>query len=181
VASTPAKLMTYAEFERLPDHPAGLHYELRHGELVKLAPPKHQHYRVQQRLRRLLENAAGNAGEVGTEMGYRPRPEYEYWEAGVAFLSRARWNQIPPNGNLQGAPELVVEVLSPSNTESAIREKRKLCLENGPVEFWVVDINKGEVEVFRRERRTTTYDSGTQIPLFFSPAGTTISVDEIFA
>jgi Uma2 family endonuclease len=172
--------MTYAEFERLPDHPTGLRFELRHGELVKLAPPKHQHYRVQQRLRRLLESAAGNAGEVGTEMGYRPRPEHEYWEADVAFLSRERWDQIPANGNLQGAPELVIEVLSPSNTESGIRDKRKLCLENGSIEFWVVDLNKRQIDISALGGRTITYSSGTQVPLFFS-VGTMISVDEIFA
>ena len=171
------RLMTFAEFETLPD-PCGGRYELRHGEPVFVAPPIHDHYQVQQRLRRLLERAAGDAGEVGTEMGFRPLPEHEYWYADVAFLSRKRWDETPPKGNIEGAPELVVEVLSPSNTAAGIRDKKKLCLENGSVEFWVVVIDLGEVEVSTPDGRAITYKSAQEIPLFF---GERLSVGAIFA
>src|SRR5438046_225199 len=103
--------MTFAEFERTPDDPAGLRQELRHGEVVTLPPPKHRHLLVQRRLRRLLEAAAGESGEAEIEVGYRPVPEYEYWEADVVYVSRARWDAVSPEGNIQGPPELVVEVL----------------------------------------------------------------------
>jgi Uma2 family endonuclease len=170
--------MTFAEFEQLPDPVDGGRNELRHGELIVVAPPKHDHYRVQQRLRRFLEQSAGDAGEVGTEMGFRPLPDREYWYADVAFLSRQRWDETPGRGNVQGAPELVVEVLSPSNTAAEIRDKKKLCLESGAQEFWVVDIELREVEVFMRDGRSMTYGSGQEIPLFF---GGSIAVDAIFS
>ena len=157
MATTPAKLMTFAEFEKVPNHPRGLHYELRHGELVLVPPPKHKHHLAQHRLQRLLANAAGEAGEVATELGYRPVPEHEYWEADVAFVFRDRWDQIPREGNMQGPPELVVEVLSPSNTAAEIRDKRKLCLENGSHEFWVVDIDHLEVEVSTPDGHTVRH------------------------
>jgi Uma2 family endonuclease len=32
-------------------------------------------------------------------------------------------------------PELVIELISPSNTAAELREKKKLCLENGSREF----------------------------------------------
>ncbi len=179
MATTPAKLMTFAEFEKVPDHPRGLHCELRQGELVLVAPPKHKHYLVQRRLRRLLEKAAGGAGEVDIELGFRPLPEYEYMEADVAFVSRDRWDQIPREGNMQGPPELVIEVLSPSNTAAEIRRKRKLCLENGSHEFWVVDGDHREVELSTPDGHTITYKSGQQIPLFFAP-GAHVAVDAIF-
>lgn len=38
MAATPTRLLTFAEFEQLPDPKAG-RYELRHGELVTVAPP----------------------------------------------------------------------------------------------------------------------------------------------
>jgi Uma2 family endonuclease len=177
VATTTTRLMTFEEFARLPD-PPGARYELHHGELVFVAPPKHDHYKVQQRLLRLLLRAAGNAGEVGTEMGFRPHPEHEYWYADVAFLSRRRWDETPARGNIEGSPELVIEVLSPSNTAAEMRDKRKLCLETGSREFWIVGLDLHEVEVSFADGRIVNYKSGQQIPLFF---GGSLAVDDIFS
>jgi Uma2 family endonuclease len=170
--------MTFAEFDRLPDSNAG-RLELHHGELFTLAPPLHEHYLVQRRLRRMLESAVGDAGEVDIEMAFRAVPEYEYRVADVAFVSKDRWAQIPPKGILAGPPELVIEVLSPSNTVAEIFDKRTLCLENGLREFWVVDINHRQVEVSTPDGLTVTYKSGQQIPLFFA-AGAQLAVDAIF-
>ena len=94
VATSTTRLTTFAEFEQLPD-PKGGRYELRHGATFTVAPPKHDHYMVQQRLRDLLHRAAAGAGVVGTEFGFRPLPEYEYWFADVAFVSKGRADGIP--------------------------------------------------------------------------------------
>ncbi len=179
MATISTRLMTFAEFERLPESNAG-RQELRHGELFTLSPPKHKHYRVQRQLRRLLEDAAGDAGVVDTEMGFRPLPEYEYRVADVAFLIKGRWDEIPGEGILAGAPDLVIEVLSPSNTAAEMIDKKTLCLENGAREFWVVDIDHAQVDVATPDGLTKTYKSGQQIPLFFA-AGTQLGVDAIFA
>jgi len=80
---------------------------------------------------------------------------------------------------MQGAPELVIEVLSPSNTAAELRAKKKLCLENGSEQFWVVDEEHREIEVSTPDGRTVTYKTGQQIPLFFAP-GASILVDAIF-
>lgn len=175
--ATTSRLMTFEEFDKLPNPPGG-RYELRHGELVLVAPPKHDHYKMQQRLLRLLMRAAGDAGEVGTEMGFRPRPEHEYWYADVGFLSRARWEATPDKGNIENSPELVIEILSPSNSATGMRERRKLCLETGTREFWIVDLATREVEVYTADGRFSTYEPGQAIPLLF---GGTLSVDEIFS
>ncbi len=120
MASSTTKLMTFAEFERLPDPPGGLRYELRHGEPVTVPPPKIEHSRVQWRIRRLLESAAGAAGIVDKEIGFRPRREYEWRVADVAFVSKARWDLA--EDYWEGAPEIVVEVLSPSNSATEMIE-----------------------------------------------------------
>src|SRR5205085_8380086 len=129
---------------------------------------------------RSFEAHAGNQWEVAIEYGFRPVPEFEYIEADVMLIARERWDRIPRKGNLQGTPELVVEVLSPSNTRAEIARKKKLCLENGAREFWVVDIDDRTVEVSTPDGRTVAYSSGQHIPLFFAQ-GATIAVDEIFA
>src|ERR1700680_3475547 len=131
--------MTFAEFARLPE-PQSYRYELRHGELVKVAPPIQEHSRAQWQLRRMLEKAAGERGVVKEEFSFRALPEYEYRVADVAFLSKDRWDNIDPKGLLAGVPELVIEVLSPSNTVAEIIDKKTVCLENDAREFWAVDI-----------------------------------------
>ena len=177
MASSTTKLMTFAEFQKIPN-PPGHRYELHHGELVKVAHPEYPHVRAQWQLRRLLEEAAGDAGVVHTEMPYRPLPEYEGWGADVAYLTKARWDGI--DRYLAGAPELVVEILSPSNTKAEIAYKRKLCLENGSREFWVVDTERKQVEVSTPDGRTVTFKSDQEIPLFFA-AGARVAVDAIFS
>jgi Uma2 family endonuclease len=176
VATAPVSLMTFAEFERLPESQS-FRYELHHGELVKVAPPKQRHHSIQLRIVRLLWVASGDAGEASTEFGFRPLPEHEYRVADVAFVSRERWRGIPPDGWLQGAPELVIEVLSASNTASEILDKEQLCLENGCLEFWVVDPIRSQVKVSTSDGHMHIYKQGEQIPLFF---GGTLAVDAIF-
>jgi len=173
--------MTFEEFEKLPDHPHGLRYELRHGGPILVPPPIHKHHLVQRRLMRLLEKAAGDAGEVSMEMGFRPLGEREYRIADVIFLAKDRWDSI--DRYLMGSPDLVVEVLSPSNTAAEIRDKRKLCLETGSLEFWIVDADLREVEVSTPGGHSVTYKTGQEIPLFFveNPGGGRLAVDEIFS
>jgi Uma2 family endonuclease len=179
VATTTAKLMTFAEFERIPNPPeGGFPYELRHGELVKVAPAKLQHTRVQRQLRRLLESAAGSTGVIDKEIGFRALPEYEFRIADVAFVSTARWEG--PEDYLVGAPEIVIEVLSPSNTMTEMLDREKLCLENGCQEFWVVDIDRRQVKISTPDGRTITYRVGQEIPLPLLNDGR-IPVDAIFA
>jgi len=174
VATTTTKLMTFAEFEQLPN-PPGHRYELHHGELVKVPFPEFLHIRVQWQLRRLLESAAGSGGVVHTEMPYRPLPEHECWGADIVYLSKARWDKI--ERYLMGAPEIVIEVLSPSNTATEMFDNRNICLENGSREFWVVNTDLRQVEVSTPDGRTITYKSGQEIPLFF---GGRLTVDSIF-
>jgi Uma2 family endonuclease len=174
--ATTTGLVTFAELEQLPEIP-GYRYELHHGELVKVAFPKHRHSLIQWRLFWLLVPAAGDAGRIIVEMGFRALPEYEFRKADVAFISRERWEKIEPDGNLEGAPEIVIEVLSPSNTMAEMLEKERLCLESGSLEFWIVDPIQRQVKVSTPDGRTMTFRSGHQIPLMF---GGSLAVDAIF-
>src|SRR2546430_17419816 len=102
--ATTSGLLTFADLEKLPET-EGFWYELHHGELVRVASARYEHYRIQYRVRRSMEAAAGDAGAVEIEMAFRALPEHEYRKADVAFVTRDRWEQIPRQGILQGAPE----------------------------------------------------------------------------
>jgi Uma2 family endonuclease len=168
--------MSFAQFEKLPD--TGVRRELRNGEPVEMPPPERKHYLIQQRLLDLLKQAVSSPDMVGTEMGFKVGAR-DYRIADVAYVSGKRWNANPESKFLEGAPELVIEVLSPANTASEIRDKRKLCFDHGSREFWVADPQQREIEVSTPDGRSMTYKSGQEIPLFFAP-GRTLVVEAVF-
>ena len=176
MATTP-RLITFDEWEQIPNPPGG-RYELHHGELVEVSSPLGPHVRAQWRLRRLLEPMAESTGIVHSEVPFRPLPEYEGWFADVAYVTKSRWDGIVRC--LEGAPELVIEVLSPSNRASEMLERERLCLGNGSVEFWVVDLEAKQVRVSTNDGRVANYQPGQSIPLFFAP-GSSIEAASIFA
>lgn len=96
---------------------------------------------------------------------FRALPQYELRGADVAFVSQQRWDATNNDDNLHGSPELVIEVLSPSNTRAEIQEKAALCLSTGAREFWVVD----------PIRRTVTVTAPVGRPVVYS-----LAVSDIF-
>ena len=170
-------LMTVDEFRQLPET-GPFYYELRHGALVKVTRPKLKHILIQKRLLQLLEPSAGDRFWVSIEVPFRPLPEHELRTADVAVVNLARLKQTDPDDNLSGAPEIVIEVLSPSNTAEEINDKERVCLANGCREFWVVDPKLRQVKVATPDGVTRTYQAGQEIPLaLFGSA--TLPVDAI--
>jgi Uma2 family endonuclease len=179
MASTTTRLMTAAESSALPEGDGPVYPELRHGEVVAVIRPIYYHYKLQQRLRRLLENLAPEDAEVSTEFAYRPLPEHELWIADVVYISPEREREIDLRGYLNGAPDIVIEVLSPSNTVAEMYEKEQLCLENGAKESWVVDLDRRQVRIATSDGPSRTWISGQEIPLPLL-GGAEIAVDAIF-
>ena len=105
------------------------------------------------------------------------RPEYQVWRADVAVLRLERTTRIGGDEYLQGAPDLVVEVLSPSNTAQEINDKIAVCLENGCASFWVVDDRRKQVTVTEGDI-TKRYAQATTIPS--DVLGGSIRVEDIF-
>ena len=173
------RLMTIEEFCSLPEDDGPVYHELRHGELVAVTRAKFKRQMIQSRLRRLLEPLAPPAALVECAVAFRALPQYELRVADVAYLAPERCAKVDPEDYIQGAPDLVVEVLSPSNTASEIYDKEKLCLNNGAKESWVVDPDRRQVKVSTPDGRTITWQSGQEIPLLFL-SGTGIAVDAIF-
>jgi Uma2 family endonuclease len=178
MGATITRLMTFAEFEKLPD-PQSCRYELRHGELVSMPPPVHRHVSLQYRIRRLLETRAPEGDIVREEMPFRLMPDHEYWVADVAYMPRAMWDRIDSKGYLDCAPVLVVEVLSPSNTAAEMNDRKKTFLESGCREFWLVDAVNRQIDVSTPDGVTTTYRAGQTIPLPLFGGGS-LPVDDIF-
>lgn len=170
-------LMTVEQYRELPQRDDVIQ-ELHWGAVVTLTFPKKRHTQFQSRLLDLLRARAGDKGLVAAEFPFRAIPEYDVRAADVAFVSRERWDATEDDDNLHGAPELVIEVLSPSNTSSEIREKAALCLANGAEEFWVLNPQRKIVTVMYRGGETLLYEMHRRIPLRLF--GSEISVSDIF-
>jgi Uma2 family endonuclease len=110
---------------------------------------------------------------------FRALPDYDLRAADVAFVTRERWDAVGDEDDLRGAPELVIEILSPSNTRSKIQELAALCLSAGTQELWVVDAKRQTVTITVRDGATVVYRANDRIPL--SLFGGHLSVSEVFA
>jgi Uma2 family endonuclease len=173
-------LMTVAEFQSLPEDSGSTYHELRHGEIVTVTRPKLKHSLIQTNLLFLLKPLADPAAHVSMEVAFRPLPDHELWAADVAYLSAERFRQSDPEGNIDGAPDLVIEVLSSSNTAAEILDKEQICLANGAKEFWVVDPEYRRIKVTTRDGRTAIYVSGDRVLLALFAPDAWLKVDDVF-
>jgi Uma2 family endonuclease len=172
-------LMTVEEFASLPEDHGETYHELFHGEPVAMTRPKRKHERIQVRLLRLLMPFADPESHLGMEITFRPFPEHELWVADVAYMSRERFMDSDAEDYTRGAPELVIEILSPSNTATEMLDKEEICLANGTQEFWLISPDRRRIKVTTRDGRTMTFESGQGIPLFFATGGV-LNVDDVF-
>lgn len=156
-------LMTVEQYRQLPARDDVVE-ELHWGQVVTLCRPKMGHAKLQMRMVRLLEPKLEHLGVVATEVAFRALPEYDLRGADVAFVTQSRWDATPDDDNLRGSPELVIEVLSPSNTKTEMREKAALCLSTGTQQFWMLDPKDQSVTVINAGGQTV-YRLGGKIPL----------------
>jgi len=117
---------------------------------------------------------------VGEVFPYCPLAEFDLRAADVAAISWKRYRAIDPDANLEGAPELVVEIKSPATTPQHSREAAALCLATGSLEFWVLDDETQSVSAIGRDSHVRLYNSAASIPLTAFGADE-LAVSEIFA
>jgi Uma2 family endonuclease len=76
-------------------------------------------------------------------------------------------------------PEIVIEVLSPSNSASEMLEREEICLRHGGREFWLVDPARESVKVIRADGYSSVHDAESVIES--DALGGSITVRDIFA
>jgi len=128
-------LLTAEDLLRMPDD--GWRYELVRGELRRTPLPGFQHGRIANRIAFQLTGhvEANRLGiVVAAETGFllHTDPD-EVRGADVAFISRSRYQatDFRPEKHFPGAPDLVVEVVSPSDSYSEVEEKVLVWLHAG--------------------------------------------------
>jgi len=140
--------ITWQDVQQLPDD--GHRHEAIEGELHVTPAPSIRHQRVSQKLEqellRLLE-APGHGIVIDAPVGVEFPSTGEGVQPDIVFVSSAR-THIIADAAIRGAPDLVVEILSPTTEQRDRGVKRKLYERQGVLEYWIVDLETETVEVW---------------------------------
>lgn len=130
--------LTYEEYRNTPDDKR---YELLDGELSSTPAPSLEHQRIAARLgaRLILFVEERGLGEVFPALCDVVLSDTDVVQPDLLFVSREREGLLRGGENVRGAPDLVVEILSPSTAARDKTRKRDLYARHGIKEFWLVD------------------------------------------
>ena len=174
--------LTYQDYANLDGNER---YELLDGELILVASPNRDHQTVSLRLAsRMLsfvdENGLGWVFEAPFDVLFT---DTDVVQPDIMFISRER-EHILTRANVQGAPDLIVEILSPSSSTRDWRAKRELYAAHGVREYWIIDPTNRIVSVMllqdgvlQIEQTRTEDDTATSTVL----EGFNVNLDSIFA
>jgi Uma2 family endonuclease len=175
---------TYEDWLKLPDD--GYRYEVIDGVLSMSPPPLTRHQRVSMRIiDRLLEFLRTQPlGEIlAAPVGVRLPNQSVPLQPDIVFIRVERLGIIN-EAYIEGVPDLLMEILSPSNWLYDRREKMQVYQAAGVAEYWIIDPRAVTIEVYVLEQSIYVlagqYGRGEVAPSRLLP-GFAVSVDDIFA
>jgi Uma2 family endonuclease len=141
--------ITWQEAQLMPED--GKRYEAIDGELYVTPPApvlRHQWIsgNLQAALRRLLMEP-GHGWVFGAPIGVEFPETEEGVQPDIIFVSTARSERLVKE-RIRGAPDLVVEILSPGTAERDRTIKLKLYRRQGINQYWIVDPDANSVDVW---------------------------------
>ena len=182
MASTkPKAKLTFEDYLKTPD---GERYELLDGDLIMAPSPNELHQIICGNLGALLllyvkQHVLGQVFFAPYDVKLS---DTDVVQPDLLFVSNERAG-IRTANNIQGAPDLVVEIQSPSTAKRDWNDKRSLYAQHGVTEYWLINpdahtvivllLNQGEYET------AGLYGEGSTLA---SPTveGFNVPVDEIF-
>lgn len=138
--------LTYEDYLKTPDD---IRYELIRGALLMTPAPVPRHQKISREieyelLKFVKEN---NLGEVF----YAPCDVYfdeeNVVQPDLLFIPKERTNIINEK-NIQGAPDLVIEIISENNAYRDLVQKKRLYAKYGVKEYWIVIPEEETIEIY---------------------------------
>ena len=163
--------LTYEDFCLLPND--GKRYEIIGGELFVTPAPRILHQKVVTRLAHFLLSFLENKalGQVFVAPVDIVFSDFDVVEPDIVYVSRDRASIIREM-NVQGAPDLAIEVVSETTERTDRTTKLKLYGRFGVQEYWIINPRGPSAEIYRRQNevfeiaaKLNTSDSLTS-PLF---------------
>jgi len=175
------EIFTAADYREMPDD--GRRYQLIEGELITSPAPNMFHQFGQRNLLRIIDSYLLQ-NPIGTVVG-APCDVYlddhNVFQPDLAYMAVAHATRLQADG-IHGAPDLIVEILSPS-TAAVDRRKRAHFAAAGTVEFWQIDPALRQIRRFVFAENTTKPIALIDEPeTFVSPLfpGLTLATADIF-
>ncbi len=130
----------------------GYFYELLNGHIVKKQAPSPQHQEAVANINWLINNfiREHDLGKAYTSPIDVFFDKYNNTQPDILFIKKDRQFIVTQHG-IEGHPDLIVEVLSPSTYKNDRIEKMKLYCEFGVSEYWIVDPIYKVIEVYSLE------------------------------
>lgn len=142
---------TTADIEALPE---GERAELIDGEMFMMAPPMTVHQRILVKLvfeiETYIRKNKGNCELLPAPFGvYIKKDNRNYVEPDISVICHG--DRLDEKG-CHGAPDWIIEIVSPSSKKMDYERKTALYREAGVREYWIVDPDRETVTVYEAER-----------------------------
>jgi Uma2 family endonuclease len=151
LAEQPSKRWTYEEYARLDDEKR---YEIIDGELLMAPAPDTWHQDWSKKLFRRLDRFVMDR-QLG-EVFYAPvdvvLDTENVVQPDLLYIAKANLSILQVRG-VFGAPDLLVELISPSSVRRDRYVKKALYARFGVKEFWLVDTANKALEVWKLQNR----------------------------
>lgn len=151
---TTTQIQTYEDYAELPEGPP--YYQLIGGELIMTPSPSTFHQQIVLNIAAALQEY-GRREQRGVVLS-APIDVYlsgtEVYQSDVAYIDYER-REIVKENRISGAPDLVVEVLSPSTGYYDLTHKKRMYAEHGVKEYWIVDPGEHTVELLEDQGKGT--------------------------
>lgn len=143
------KKITVQEYLSREDFEEGFYYELIEGSIVKKSAPSPAHQNASVNLVVALsafvrQHQSGKIFAAPLDVFF---DEFNALEPDIIFIAKDRLSIITENG-IEGVPDLVVEILSPSTAKNDRGDKMKVYRRTGVREYWIVDPRSLTLEVY---------------------------------
>jgi Uma2 family endonuclease len=140
--------LTYEDYEAFPDD--GNRYEIIDGEVYVTAAPVEAHQWAVGEVQAVLREhvRAHQLGRVYPAPFAIMLGPHDVYEPDVLYISRERLDILDMLGRVRGAPDLCIEVASPSTRDRDRTVKYERYAYYGIREYWIIDPDPQTVEVF---------------------------------
>jgi len=142
------KKYTYQDYLDLPED--GKRYEVINGEFIMVAAPSTFHQSVLINLVNDLKNFLNRekVGKVFCAPIDVKLSDRNVVQPDIIFVSQNNSNIITEN-NVEGTPDLIIEILSPGTAYHDLIEKKEIYERFDVKEYWIVDPKKQRIEIYQ--------------------------------
>ncbi|MCI2429553.1 Uma2 family endonuclease [Candidatus Acetothermia bacterium] len=150
-------VMTYEDYLRLPND--GKRYEILEGEIFVSPSPVTKHQRISRNLLAILHQHTyqHKLGEVFSAPTDVVLSHTNVVQPDLLFVSNDR-KKIITEKNIQGAPDLVVEILSETSAEQDRTAKKQIYARHGVREYWLIDPDRETLEVYKLDAKIRAFE-----------------------